>query len=92
MIVHPRLGIVCHLVMADDVDANARLIAAAPDLLNALIMAEALLEQLRPQRPRECGREHEPKDHHETCAECRMAFVIDTAQRTIAKATKEGYR
>lgn len=35
-IVHQRLGTICHLVMADDVDANARLIAAAPDLLEAL--------------------------------------------------------
>lgn len=68
---------VCHLEDCNNAEANARLIAAAPELLAAL---EALLDSNLPERCNvrphaDCG-----------CFSCRQYDVIELAQAAIAKA------
>jgi hypothetical protein len=45
----PKNGIACGIESANE--ANARLIAAAPDLLNALELALATIQRLAPPKP-----------------------------------------
>lgn len=80
----------CEDAIPHDVrDANARLIAAAPALLEALERAHALLDLERPQGARACIATHEPSEHYEDCSDCRFALVLDCAESAIAAARGE---
>jgi hypothetical protein len=86
---HPQWGYPFAACKHFDQEANARLIAAAPELLEALQILVEAAESMKGTYTFEQGKTPEHEDHygHEKWAEVFLQETADAARAAIAKAT-----